>query len=76
MILSKSDRSRIEVGSSRLLGIVGQPTYLPIPVIRQRYCQEIVNQLREPRKIIAIPKGYREELLCSMIQYHRLRILL
>jgi hypothetical protein len=34
MILSKSDRSRIEVGSSRLLGIVGQPTYLPIPVIR------------------------------------------
>jgi hypothetical protein len=40
MILSKSDRSRVEVGSSRLLGIVGQPTYLPIPVIRQ---QELIS---------------------------------
>jgi hypothetical protein len=46
------------------------------PNASQRYCQEIVNQLREPRKIITTPKGYREESLCSMIQYYRLRILL
>jgi hypothetical protein len=35
MILSKSDRSRIEVGSSWLLGIVGHLLYLLIPIIRQ-----------------------------------------
>jgi hypothetical protein len=42
MILSKSDQSRVEVGSSRLLGIVGQPTYLPIPVIRQEQFNLVV----------------------------------